>query len=151
MIHKLKRLYSRLFGCRQMRYIAAGGVNFMFGYFMSVAIYYNLRQYLCLIGISIIANIICISFSFISYKLFVFRTRGNWMREYLRCYIVYGSGAVISIFCIWLMVDVVNIRFWIAQGMVLIIIVVISYFAHCRFSFATRTVAEVPNKCSCPK
>ena len=32
--------------------------------------------------------------SYLSYKVFVFRTKGNYLGEWLRCFAVYGSGMI---------------------------------------------------------
>jgi len=33
-----------------------------------------------------------ITFSYFGYKFFVFRTKGNYLREWLKCFAVYGAG-----------------------------------------------------------
>ncbi len=39
-----------------------------------------------------LANVIAISTAFLAYKWFVFRTPGNYLIEWIRCFGVYGSG-----------------------------------------------------------
>ena len=82
-----------------------------------------------------LANILNISMSFLTYKIFVFKTRGNWLSEYVRCYVVYGNIAIVGMLLIWLMVDFFMVPFWIAQALILLITVIISYVAHARFTF----------------
>lgn len=73
--------------------------------------------------------------AFFIYKKYVFKTHGNWVTEYFRCYTVYGFTSVLSIFLIWIAVDVININIWLAQGLVLPMVIVISYLGHNLFTF----------------
>ncbi len=90
-----------------------------------------------LIAISTFANIINISFAFILYKIFVFKTRGGWIHEYFRAYLTYGVAAVLGTMLVWLMVDFLNIAFWVAQAAVMSGTIVLSFFLHKNFTFAS--------------
>jgi putative flippase GtrA len=120
---------------KKLRYLLVGGFNTAFGYIATVVIYYMMRSHLHIILIGVIANIICITVSFFMYKLFVFNSHNSWLREYLRCYVVYGGSAAIGIAGLWLLVNVLDIQFWIAQGALMVISMVISYIGHDRFTF----------------
>lgn len=102
-----------------------------------LALYYSLSPRLHIVVIGLIANVVCITFSFLGYKFFVFQTRGNWLREYLRCYAVYGGAAAFGIAAIWFLVDHLHVPFWLAQAGIMALTVVLSYLAHSRFSFAS--------------
>ena len=110
----------------------------MFGYCVGVILYYTLSKRLHVVEIAIMGNILAITMSFLTYKLFVFRTKGNWMQEYFRSYIVYGGIALGGIALLWAMVDGLKIPFWLAQGLVIILSVCISYISHSRFTFKSR-------------
>jgi putative flippase GtrA len=120
---------------RKLRYLIAGGWNTVFGYFAGVALYYRLHEYLHLVVIAVLGNVIAITMSFLTYKLFVFRTKGHWLAEYLRAYIVYGGSAVVGVGMLWALVDGLAVPFWLAQGMVILITVLVSYLGHARFTF----------------
>jgi putative flippase GtrA len=123
---------------RKVRYLLAGGWNTVFGYSTGVALYYAFSNYLHVIVIATLANIIAITMSFSTYKLFVFQTHGNWLHEYFRSYLVYGGMALVGIGLLWIMVDGLNIPFWLAQGLVILSTVVISYIGHSRFTFRNK-------------
>jgi len=123
---------------KQLRYLVAGGWNTIFGYFLALFIYHYLHDFLHILVIGIITNILNISMSFFTYKYFVFRTKTHWLREYFRSYIIYGGIALISICILWLSVDCLKIHFWIAQGIAMIIGVIMSYRGHDRFTFKTN-------------
>jgi len=124
-----------MFDSNKLRYLVAGGINTIFGYIVGLSLYTFFIDRFHIIIIGILANIIAISFAFISYKLFVFRTKGNWLHEYFKCYFVYGGAAIISIFLIWLLVNYFGFQFWIAQIMITVGVIIISYFAHRNFTF----------------
>jgi putative flippase GtrA len=133
------KIYNKLFfiliNDLRLRYLFIGGINTIFGYFISNILYYKILSQLHIIYLGIIGNLICITFSFLTYKLFVFQTKGNWIKEYLRCYLVYGLTAVIGIMIMWGLVDGLGLRFWLCQGFVMIMVIIISYIGHNRFSF----------------
>lgn len=137
MLSKLKVLWTgdRETRMKMLRYVLVGGLNTAFGYFVTVGLYYTLKAHLHIVVIGVIANVVCITESFLTYKLFVFRSGASWWREYLRCYVVYGGSALIGIAGLWLLVDVVGIPFWLAQGLLMVVSVVISYAGHDRFTF----------------
>ena len=41
---------------------------------------------------ALLGTVVCITVSFLGYKMLVFRTKGNFLKEYLRCYVVYGTS-----------------------------------------------------------
>lgn len=118
-----------------IRYVIAGGFNTLFGYIVGLLLYYSLERRLHIVTICIISNIICITMSFATYKFFVFKTKGNFFAEYLRCYIVYGGSALVSILGLWVLVDLLHIYFWFASLAMMGLSVFISFFGHDLFTF----------------
>ncbi len=128
-------MFNSFFYSHKFRYLIAGGANTIFGYLVGLLLYTLFIDRFHIITIGIIANIISISFAFLSYKLFVFRTNGNWLQEYIKCYLVYGGTAIASIFLIWYFVDYLGVRFWVSQIIITLGIIVISFFTHKSFTF----------------
>jgi len=122
----------------KMRYLIAGGFNTLVGYSIGVGLYKALGSNLSIIWIGVISNILSITVSFLSYKILVFKTKGMWLTEYIKSYIVYGGIAVIGIFCLWVFVDKMKISIWLAQALVIGMTVIISYVGHSRFTFRRR-------------
>ena len=122
----------------KMRYLVAGGFNTLVGYSIGVGLYKALESNLNIVWIGVISNILSITVSFLSYKILVFKTKGMWLTEYMKSYIVYGGIAVIGIFCLWLFVDKMKISIWLAQALVIGMTVIISYVGHSRFTFRRR-------------
>ena len=94
-----------------------------------------LSQKLHIIYISILANIVAITMSFLTYKLFVFRTSGEWLKEYLKIYLVYGTTAAIGTILLWIFVDFFYINIWLSQGLVLSSVFIFSFFLNRNFTF----------------
>lgn len=126
------------------RYLLVGGFNTVSGYALFVGLNYGLRSY----GIygseiaSLASNIIAITVAFLGYKWFVFRTRGHYLREWLRCLSVYGSSMLFSL--IMLPPLTLLLRRWfgptqtasnLAAAILTAVTVVASYFGHKHFSF----------------
>ena len=120
---------------QKVMYLLVGGWNTIFGYCTGLSLYYLLYGYLHILVILVMTNILSISMSFFTYKLFVFKTTGNWLFEYVRCYVVYGSIALVGMLLIWIMVNFIEVPFWIAQALIVMVTVVLSYASHKRFTF----------------
>ncbi|GAB4060196.1 GtrA family protein [Uliginosibacterium sediminicola] len=127
---------------RKLRYLLAGAWNTVFGYAVGLALYSLFHEQLHVVAIGVVANLLAITMSFMSYKLFVFRTRGNWLSEYLRCYLVYGGSALLGVCMLWVLVDGLGLPFWLAQGLIIVLTVTVSYFGHARFTFRRNAVGN---------
>ena len=132
--------FFRAFDSQKIRYLFVGSWNTLFGYFLGATLFLLLNSRLHLVVIAIIANIIAISMSFVTYKLIVFRTRDSWLAEYCRCYVVYGFNALLGIPFLWILVDKLGLNIWIAQGFAILATVIISYFLHKRFTFRSKSI-----------
>lgn len=119
----------------QTKYIAVGLLNTIMGYLTGVLIYKVLYGSISILLIGVISSIISISISFATYKIYVFKTNGNWLSEYLKAYVVYGLSALMSIMLLWVLVEKIEISIWIAQALTVVFTVFISYFGHNLYTF----------------
>lgn len=80
------------------RYLVVGIVNTAFGYAIYAWLTALLTPHIPLayMAASAISGIVAITFSFLNYKWFIFKTRGNYLREWSRCIVVYGSTMAIG-------------------------------------------------------
>jgi putative flippase GtrA len=113
----------------------AGVWNTAFGYASLAVLYYlfsNQIQYMFLVVFSTIVNI---TNAYLCHKFFVFKTKGNYLKEYLRYYIVYsipiGMSLVLLPFCI----EILKMNFYVTQAIITVFTVFISYFGHKHVSF----------------
>jgi putative flippase GtrA len=127
-----------------VRYLLVGGFNTCFGYALFVAFNYLFRS----LGVygseiaSLLGNIIAITVAFLGYKWFVFRTHGNYLREWMRCLSVYGSSMLFAL--VMLPPLTLLLRRWyghsqmasnVAAAILTVVTVAASYFGHKHFSF----------------
>ncbi len=97
---RLQRLVNLFPGGQFFRYLMVGGFNTLFGYCTFVLTLSLLRSipprflYLAAPLASIISTPFNITVAYFGYKLFVFRTKGNHLMEWLKCFAVYGTGMI---------------------------------------------------------
>ncbi len=128
-----------------LRYLLVGTWNTFFGYALFAAFTYlltGLIPYAFLLA-SLLANVVAVTVAFLGYKWFVFRTRGNYLREYLRCWTVYGTATIAGLAAVPLVVAALN---WLtgphayvpylAGALLTALSVSASFLGHRHFSFA---------------
>lgn len=121
-----------------LRYLLAGAWNTFFGIGIYTLLYglWGDRIHYLVLGIP--ANILAISNAFLSYKFFVFQTKGNFLREYLKCYAVYGCGSLAGMILLALLVQGLGLHPVAANILATGLIIAFSYFGHKYFSFQGR-------------
>jgi putative flippase GtrA len=104
---------------------------------------------------AVLANFIAISVAFLGYKWFVFRTRGNYLREWIRCFGVYGGSAIISLGGLPILVEVLRYRLrkpeqapYIAAAIMAMVAVSFSFLGHKNFSFRQKPGEESAGRTS---
>ncbi len=98
---RLQRLVNLFPGGQFFRYLMVGGFNTLFGYCTFVICLSLLSKavpprflYLTAPLASVVSTPLNITVAYFGYKLFVFRTKGNHLMEWLKCFAVYGTGMV---------------------------------------------------------
>jgi putative flippase GtrA len=120
-----------------IRFLLAGAWNTAFGYGVFVLLFY-LPLKLHYIIILILSNIIAITNAYFCYKVFIFKTRGNYAREYFRFYGVYGITFGINLLLLPVFVEILKIHPVISQGILLALTIFGSYFGHKHISFKKK-------------
>jgi putative flippase GtrA len=128
-----------------VRYLAVGACNTIFGY-GCFALFTLLLSPIFSYGYvlaSLLANLFSITFAFFGYKWFVFKTKGNYFKEWIRCVGVYASSMILSTAALPFVVGIIRHQTsynrgapYIAGAIVLVISVVFSFFGHRHISFA---------------
>jgi putative flippase GtrA len=144
----LRSLRSAVPGQELFRYLLVGAWNTLFGYgcFAGLTALLADRIPESYIAASLISNVISITVSFLGYKWFVFRTKGNYLSEWVRCLGVYSFSMAFSLLA--LPAIVLLLRYYlsldrqapyIAGAIVIGLGVLFSFFGHKYFSFKTRS------------
>jgi putative flippase GtrA len=123
---------------RKVRYIIVGAWNTIFSYAAFVLLYFYTNHWLHYMGILVLSQIVGLTNAYITYKYFVFKTKGNFIREYLRFYVVYGTTFIVNLVLIAFFVEVLGFNPIVSQGVIAIIVVAMAYFGHSRFSFKSK-------------
>ncbi|MEW5833241.1 MAG: GtrA family protein [Campylobacterota bacterium] len=124
---------------QKLRYLMIGGWNTVFGYGVFAALYFWLEGVIHYLIILSISYVVSITNAYVGYKLFVFRTRGNILREYFRFYIVYGASFIFNVLSLPVFVEMLEFNMYVAQAIVTVITIVGSYVLHKNFSFRAKT------------
>lgn len=138
-----------------VRYLLVGAWNTLFGYgcfFLFARLFLHLmpsQPSLAASVASVVATVTNITVSFTGYKLFVFRTRGNFLREYARSFLVYLPSLLLNAVAIAPLTALLRHLLrshapqapYIAGAILAFVTVVISFFGHKHISFRDRTAA----------
>jgi putative flippase GtrA len=132
------------------RYLVVGVWNTAFGYatfaFFTAILDKVVPQSYMLA--SVLASIINISVSYLGYKWFVFKTKGNYLREWIRCVGVYGGNILFGLAVLPVMVY--GLRHYthmqrqapyVAGAILTFVTVLVSFFGHKHFSFKAKDSA----------
>lgn len=126
-----------------------GGFNTLFGYGLFAMLNWLLRRvpagYLLA---TFFSSLIAITVAFLGYKWFVFRTKGHYMREWLRCVGVYATSMLISLVGMAILVPFLRRHMeqpqaasYLAAALMLVVTAIFSFIGHKRISFR-QTLAE---------
>lgn len=154
-MNKVFRFLKDCFPKRLLRiYLIIGIWNTLFGtgvYFGCVRLFEPAGQFGYMIG-AVLSSIIGVTQSFLSYKWFVFKTKGNYLSEYVKCWTVYGTATLINTALLPVIVE--TTRYILSEeykayspymgGVILTVVtVVISFIGHTKFTFNhKKTIAE---------
>jgi putative flippase GtrA len=119
----------------QIRYLIAGGYNTLFGFGFFSGLYLLLGEEVHYLLLAIISQVVAITNSFLVYRYFVFKSKGNIIHEYLRIYVVYGVSFVLGLTLLAIQVETLGVHPILANLFVIVITVIISYFGNSRFTF----------------
>ena len=81
----------------KLRFLFVGGWNTLFGYCTLWLLDSLLRAHLHYTVIMTLNWVLNVTHNLFTFKLLVFRTKGHWLREYLRSYVVYGGAYVLNL------------------------------------------------------
>jgi putative flippase GtrA len=142
----IARLTDHIPPAQFSRYILVGVWNTIFGYGTYAGFTALLTPHIAhaYIVASLVANFLAITMAFLAYKWLVFKTKGNYLGEWMRCVAVYGGSSLIGI--LLLPVFVFALRHltrldssapYIAGAALTGLATVASFLGHKKFSFAS--------------
>src|SRR3989339_210863 len=129
----MKRLYKK--HQQKINYLLVGVWNTIFGYGVFLALYFVSKPYVHYLVPWLVSNILAITNAYVGYKIFVFKTRGNYLQEYLRVYVVYGGSMALNLIYLPLCVEFLRISPPLDQAGWIFVSVIFSYLGHKNYSF----------------
>jgi len=130
------------------RYLVVGVWNTLFGYASFAALTALLAPLIpySYMAASLLSSILNITVAFLGYKWFGFKTKGNYLREWTRCVVVYSGSIGIGLALLPVLVVIIRhtTRYergapYIAGALLTGVSVVFSFVGHRKFSFRTRS------------
>jgi putative flippase GtrA len=126
------------------RYLMVGAWNTIFGYslyaFFTALLMPRVR--FGYIYASIASNLLAITVAYFCYKIFIFKTQGNYLAEWFRCILVYGSALLPGLVLLPLLVEGLHAGFhlgrsapYIGGALLTGLTVIYSFLGHKNFSF----------------
>jgi len=148
----LQRLFSHLPPGQFLRYIVVGIWNTGFGYgtfvlfTMLLSRFYPRYGY---IAAGVLSNVLNVSVAFFGYKWFIFKTKGNYLAEWLRCMAVYGSSMLIglvllptAVFLVRHLTHIDKKAPYVAAALLTGFNVIYNFIGNRKFSFRAGSTAE---------
>jgi putative flippase GtrA len=129
------------------RYILVGGFNTLFGYSLFALLNWLFSRFsnYSYLYAALLGNVFAITVAFLGYKWFVFRTRGNYLIEWIRCVGVYGSMMLINLAGLSILVPIFRHHLqrpqlapYLAGALLTAISVILSFFGHKKISFSQK-------------
>lgn len=122
----------------KLRFLVSGAWNTVFGYVAFSALYLALAPELHYLLIAAIAQAIAVTQAFLFHRHFVFRSTGPWLAEFLRYNLSVTGIFVFGLGGLSLLVEFGGLNPLLAQAVVIVLTVVLSFFIHRDFSFRDR-------------
>lgn len=126
----------------KLRFLIVGGWNTLFSYgtlWVFDALLHARLHYTLILTLNWVVGV---THNLFTFKLLVFRTRGNWLKEYLRSYVVYSGTFVVNLAIVAVIMEIWRPRLVIAQLPAIAVVTIISYLGHKHFTY--RTAEEPP-------
>jgi putative flippase GtrA len=147
----LKRIFPDHSRGQLLRYLVVGAWNTLFGYgcfFLLVRLLLRIlpaQPALTASIATVLATVTNVSVSFLGYKWFVFRTQGNYLREYRRSMLVYLPTIALSAVAIAPLTSLLRLAPhlktqapYVAGAALACFNVIASFFGHKHISFKTK-------------
>jgi putative flippase GtrA len=126
------------------RYLLVGVWNTIFGYLSFAALTAMLSSIIpySYLAASLLASLVNITMAFLLYKHLVFRTKGNYWREWTRCLLVYSSGIALNLALLPVIVQLIRQKTpygscapYLAGALLTGCGMIYNFFGHKKFSF----------------
>lgn len=127
----------------KIRFLFVGGFNTLFGLSAYPLLYWTLTPLgLHYMEVLLVSQAICVPVSFLTNKVWVFRTKGNYLREFVKFASFHMSNLLANLLILPLLVNLLGLNPVIAQTLFVIVVVISAYFWYSRVTFRNRNNAR---------
>ncbi len=137
-MEKILKLYNKWCGIPdKIRFLLVGGYNAAFSYIVfAIAVFFIGKEHyqLCVALQWIISSV----FSFVNQKIFVFCTKGNWIKEYLKCCTTWVVSYLCNAFILELIVRYITKNVYVGQIVSIFLASIVTYVLFKYFAFRHR-------------
>jgi putative flippase GtrA len=120
---------------QQARFLIAGGLNTIIGYLVFSTLYLLLQEHVHYLEIGVFSQAIALTSAFVVYRRLVFRSKDHWLPTFVRFnmsqLVAFGFGLA----GLYVLVRFGHVPPLLAQAVVLLLSVVLSYALHRYYSF----------------
>lgn len=122
----------------KIMYLIVGMWNTAFGYGLFAGLYYVLSKSLHYNLILFISYVVSTISAYLLYKYLVFRTKGDLIKGYLKFSVVYVYAYLGNMLILFGLKRFTTIDLYQGQAISVLVIVLVSYFSHKKFTFKHR-------------
>lgn len=118
----------------KLRFLLVGGFNTVVSYLMFAGflfVFGNAHYQLSLLLAWVLSSVI----SFTTQKIFVWQTKGKWIKEYIKCCLSWMVGYAINAVTLGLFVKILHFNVYVGQGVAIVITTVVTYILFKYFAF----------------
>lgn len=132
-------LYLRLFAFwmkfpEKIRYVLVGGYNTVISYLLYAWFLWLMNSEYEQVAL-FLSFIVSSLNSYWTQKIYVFNTRGNIKKEYIKCLISWGISYALNVILLFLFVKMIGMNPYIGQFFALILVTINSYLMLKKFAF----------------
>lgn len=124
---------------QEVRFVVVGAYNTAIGlalYLLLFGLLEHRFHYMLLLTVNYILGTLN---GYLAYKLLVFRSSSGYLAEYVRFNAVHLAGIVINYIALPVLVEVVHLTPFLAQGIIVAVLIVMSYVLHKHFTFRQKS------------
>lgn len=122
----------------KIMYLIVGTWNTAFGYGLFVGLYHLLSRSMHYNVILFISYVVSTITAYLLYKYLVFQTKGDLIRGYLRFSVVYVYAYLGNMMILFVLKRFASIDLYLGQAISVVVIVLVSYLSHKKFTFKHR-------------
>lgn len=123
---------------QELRFLLAGAYNTAFGFLLFTVLYCTLGTSIGYLSVAVLCYPIALTSAFIVHRRLVFRSNLGWLSSFVRFNLTQLIAFLWGILGLYALVHFVHLNPVLAQAIVLLVSVVITYTLHRCFSFGVR-------------